>query len=321
MVSAVVIRDPQGRVLTVRKRGTARFMLPGGKPEAGESAGASAAREVGEELGVSVRTADLIAWGTFTTAAANESDTRLIATVFEHPGITVAGPAAEIEELRWIDPSAPGSTPLAPLLVDHVFPRLVATTRLRRVAIFAASSPGVDPEHAVAARELATALAADGIGVVYGGAKVGLMGAVADAALAAGGEVIGVMPGHLVEREIAHPGLTRLDVVDTMHARKHRMAELSDAFVALPGGAGTLEELFEVWTWQVLGLHTKPIALYGSRFWEPLTSLLDHLVGQGFVREDDRQALCTADDPADVLRQLREWSPPPAKWSTDSARS
>lgn len=312
VVSAVVVRDSQGRVLTVRKRGTSRFMLPGGKLEPGESAGTAAAREFSEELAVSISVADLTPLGIFSTMAANESDTSLVATVFEHPMIAVAGPAAEIEELRWVDPAAPGATSLAPLLADHVFPRLLSPG-IRRVALFAASSPGADPDHARAAEELATALATHGIGLVYGGAKVGLMGAAAEAALQAGGDVIGVIPEHLVAREIAHPGLTRLDVVGTMHERKQRMAELSDAFIALPGGAGTLDELFEVWTWQQLGLHSKPIALYGSRFWTPLLSLLDHLVAEGFVRAEARAALCVADQPDELLHQLRTWVPPPAR--------
>jgi hypothetical protein len=129
--------------------------------------------------------------------------------------------------------------------------------------------------HQRAAREFAGGLAESGVGVVYGGGRVGLMGIVADAALAAGGEVIGVMPQHLVDREIEHPGLTRFDIVTTMHERKARMADLSDAFVALPGGAGTLEELFEVWTWGQLGLHSKPTALLDvDDFYGPL---LDHL--------------------------------------------
>ncbi|MEJ7648065.1 MAG: TIGR00730 family Rossman fold protein [Nakamurella sp.] len=264
-VSAVVVRDPQGQVLTVRKRGTARFMLPGGKPEPGESALDAAVREFGEELGVRIESSRLTLWGTYLTAAANETSTRLVATVYEHPTVELSGPAAEIAELRWLDPTAPDSGHLAPLLTDVVFPRL-RSSGISRVTIFAGAYVGADPDHLERARRLGAGLAERGIGLVFGGGRVGLMGAVADAALDAGGEVIGVMPQHLVDREIAHQGLSRLEVVGSMHERKQRMAELGDAFIALPGGAGTLEELFEVWTWQNLGLHAKPIALYGRQF-------------------------------------------------------
>jgi len=134
-------------------------------------------------------------------------------------------------------------------------------TSLRRLCVFCGSASGVRPEYEAAARELGTVLAGRGVGVVYGGASVGLMGVVADSALAAGGEVIGIIPQALVDREVAHAGLSELHVVGSMHERKALMAELSDAFVALPGGMGTLEELFEVFTWRQLGLHAKPIAL------------------------------------------------------------
>ncbi|MAS66533.1 MAG: TIGR00730 family Rossman fold protein, partial [Pseudomonadales bacterium] len=133
-----------------------------------------------------------------------------------------------------------------------------------RLCVFCGSSPGNKPEYLAAAQQLGTALAKAGIGLVYGGAQVGLMGAVADAALAAGGDVIGVIPRHLVERELAHEGLTTLHEVGSMHERKAMMADLSDGFIALPGGVGTFEELFEVWTWGQLGHHQKPCALFNA---------------------------------------------------------
>ena len=141
--------------------------------------------------------------------------------------------------------------------------------------------------------------------VVYGGASVGLMGVVADTVLAEGGEVIGVIPGSLVEREIAHRRLTELRVVETMHARKAEMAALADAFVALPGGLGTLEELFEVWTWAQLGLHAKPCALLNtSGYFDPLIEFLDHAVHEGFVRERQRASLIVASEPDELLDEL-----------------
>ena len=140
-----------------------------------------------------------------------------------------------------------------------------------RLAVFTGSSFGRSERYTEAARAVGTHLAEQGIGVVYGGGHVGLMGVVADAAMAAGGEVIGVIPQGLADRELAHHGLTRLEVVATMHERKALMADLSDGFVSLPGGAGTLEEFFEVWTWQQLGIHAKPVCLYDvDGFWQPM---------------------------------------------------
>ncbi len=161
-----------------------------------------------------------------------------------------------------------------------------------RICVFCGSAAGTRPEYAEAAAELGTALATRGLGLVYGGASVGLMGVVADAALAAGGEVVGVIPQALVDREVAHPGLTELHVVGTMHERKARMAELSGAFVVLPGGMGTLEELFEVVTWSQLGLHAKPIVLLDvAGYWAGLAAFLDHAGAEGFVRAGHRAVL------------------------------
>jgi uncharacterized protein (TIGR00730 family) len=148
-------------------------------------------------------------------------------------------------------------------------------------------------------------LAEAGVRVVYGGGHVGLMGAVADAALVAGGHVVGVIPQHMVDREVAHRGLTELRVVRSMHERKAMMAELSDGFVALPGGLGTLEELFEVWTWGQLGLHRKPYALLDvAGFFQPLLAFLDQQVAERFVRPEHRAMLVVESDPARLLQRL-----------------
>src|SRR5690606_10528864 len=150
---------------------------------------------------------------------------------------------------------------------------------LSRIVVFTGSSDGTDPAYFAAATAVGTAISKAGLGLVYGGGNVGLMGAVASAGRAAGGEVIGVIPQALVDKEIAHPDLTRLEVVADMHERKMRMAELCDAFVALPGGIGTLEELFEAWTWLQLGIHSKPIALYDvDGFWDPMLAMIDRMV-------------------------------------------
>lgn len=187
-----------------------------------------------------------------------------------------------------------------------------------RVCVFCGSGVGSRPEYAAAARALGRQLAERGMGLVYGGASVGLMGMLADAALTAGAEVIGVIPRSMVEREIAHAGLTDLRIVANMHERKATMAELADAFVALPGGIGTLEELFEVWTWAQLGLHRKPVALLDvAGFYEPLTTFLDRAVNERFIKLPTRALLPVETDPATLLERLASFEPSPiiSKWA------
>jgi uncharacterized protein (TIGR00730 family) len=189
---------------------------------------------------------------------------------------------------------------------------------MRRLCVFCGSSAGREAGYAALAVQLAQELAQRGIGIVYGGGRVGLMGALADAALAAGGEVIGVIPQALLDREIGHPGLTELRVVGSMHERKALMAELTDGFIALPGGIGTLEELFEVWSWAQLGFHRKPCGLLEvDGFFEPLVQFLDHLVTAGFVRPPHRAMLLLATSPADLLSQFAQYEAPKVgKWVT-----
>ena len=179
------------------------------------------------------------------------------------------------------------------------------------------------PAYAEAARAFGAALAGRGLGLVYGGGRVGLMGAVADAALAAGGSVVGVIPQELVDRELAHGGLTELHVVASLHERKALMAELSDGFVALPGGFGTLDELLEQLTWSQLGLHAKPIGLLDVEgYWRPLIALARHATDEGFVRESDLGAIAVAGDPEGLLDRLERLSleeRPRAKWSKPPA--
>jgi uncharacterized protein (TIGR00730 family) len=187
---------------------------------------------------------------------------------------------------------------------------------VRRVCVYAGSNPGNDPAFADAARTLATVVAERGIGVVYGGGKVGLMGVIADGALAAGGEVIGVMPQALIDREIGHDGLTELMVVDSMHSRKARMAELADAFIAVPGGIGTLEELIEVYTWSQLGIHDKPCGVLNvNGYYDGLVGFLDHAVVSGFLRPQHRAVLSVAATPGELLDRLAAFEPPTVgKW-------
>lgn len=187
--------------------------------------------------------------------------------------------------------------------------------QITSVTVFTGSAPGADPAYLASATAVARTLATAGIGIVYGGGDVGLMGAVATAGRDAGGDVIGVIPTGLVGKELAHSNLTRLEVVDDMHERKQRMAQLCDAYVMLPGGAGTLEEFFEAWTWQQLGIHSKPIAVYDvGGFWDPLLEMMDRLVDQGFISAEFRRALIVASDPDELLSALREWEPPAPKW-------
>ena len=187
---------------------------------------------------------------------------------------------------------------------------------MRRVCVYAGSNPGSDPVYAEAARAFAATMAERGIGLVYGGGKVGLMGVLADTILEAGGEAIGVMPQALVDREIGHPGLTELRVVDSMHERKALRAELADAFVAVPGGIGTLEELIEVYTWSQLGIHDKACGVLNVNcYYDHLAALLDHAVAEGFLRPQHRAVLSVASEPAELLDRLAAFEAPTVgKW-------
>jgi hypothetical protein len=185
-----------------------------------------------------------------------------------------------------------------------------AVIPLRRVCVFCGASPGGHPSYAEAARSVGALLAAESVGLVYGGGNTGLMGEVADAALRAGGEVIGVIPGHLQARDVAHTGLSDLRVVETMHERKALMAELADGFVALPGGLGTLEEFLEIATWSQLGIHAKPLGLLNVRgYYDRLNGFLGHAVEEGFLRAEHRALLTISDDPPTLLATLRAFRP------------
>ncbi|MGH9138853.1 MAG: TIGR00730 family Rossman fold protein [Acidimicrobiales bacterium] len=177
---------------------------------------------------------------------------------------------------------------------------------MRRLCVFCGSSSGADPAYVAATEALGDLLAAERVGLVYGGAAVGLMGALANAVLAAGGEVVGVIPKGLFAREIDHRGITLLYEVGSMHERKQRMYDLADAFLALPGGFGTLEEVAEVITWNQLGIYSKPVALLDvAGYWSGLFDLFDRAVADGFVRADHRRAIVRVESAHDVLPALR----------------
>jgi uncharacterized protein (TIGR00730 family) len=181
---------------------------------------------------------------------------------------------------------------------------------MRRICVFCGSSQGSRPEYRAAAEELGTELVRRKIGLVYGGGNVGLMGTIADAVLNAGGEAVGVIPEHIMAREIGHKGLTKLHVVHSMHERKALMADLSDAFVALPGGFGTLEEFCEVLTWSQLGLHAKPCGILNvSGYYTPLLAMFDHALEERFLKPENRALVLARESPAELLRALEEWRP------------
>ena len=187
---------------------------------------------------------------------------------------------------------------------------------MKRICVYCGSSPGRHPAFLSNAGVLAKEFVEQSIGLVYGGASVGIMGKIADEVIKAGGEVIGVVPQALVDYEVSHDGLSELKVVSSMHERKALMAELSDGFIALPGGLGTLEELFEVWTWSQLGFHNKPIALLNTEnYYAHLLAFLNNAVDQAFVKDMHRDMLLVSDKPADLLGMMASYQPPKMdKW-------
>ena len=189
-------------------------------------------------------------------------------------------------------------------------------SEIRRLAVFCGSNPGARPDYIAAARSLCKLLCERGIGIVYGGSNVGLMAALADTMLDELGDIIGVIPRMLVQREVANTALTDLRIVESMHERKAMMAELADGFVALPGGIGTLEEFFEIWTWGQLGMHQKPCGLLNvAGYFDPLLEFLDRAVAEKFVRDVHRAMVVVESDPAKLLARFESYQPPRVvKW-------
>lgn len=187
---------------------------------------------------------------------------------------------------------------------------------LKTLCVFCGSSAGFNPIHSEVATTFGELLAEEGIELIYGGGSVGLMGALADAVLGAGGRVIGVIPRFLATRELLHTGVTQMQLTDTMHERKGLMSELSDAFVALPGGLGTFEELFEVLTWAQLGLHDKPIGLLNiAGYFDPLLGMIDRAIADGFCRQEHRRLFVVDDNAVQLLQQMKAHQPPTVtKW-------
>jgi uncharacterized protein (TIGR00730 family) len=193
---------------------------------------------------------------------------------------------------------------------------------LNTICVFCGSSTGVKPSYRAAAAELGELLAVGGLTLVYGGGSTGLMGTLADAALGAGGEVVGVIPHALVAKEVSHSGLTKLHVVDSMHERKAMMASLSDAFIALPGGFGTAEELCEILTWGQLGIHQKPVGLLNvDGFFDALLEWLDHSAREGFIRPEHRQLLLADTNSSRLLARVSAYEVPPVEKWLDRAKS
>lgn len=173
------------------------------------------------------------------------------------------------------------------------------------ICVFCGASEGSNPLYQLCAQQLGEQIAKQGRTLVYGGGNKGLMGFIANAVLSHGGKVIGVIPDRLVKAETAHNGITQLEIVADMHIRKARMAELADAFIAMPGGSGTLEEIFEIWTGAQIGYHEKPVALYDiANFWQPMQTFLSHAVTEGFIRQSFYNTLIVSDDPTIILQQI-----------------
>ena len=191
---------------------------------------------------------------------------------------------------------------------------------MKSICVYCGSSPGTDPKFLEEAIHCGTVVAEAGLTLVYGGGKVGLMGQVADAALAAGGRVVGVMPEDLVNKEIAHRGLSELHVVTSMHERKLKMAELSDAFLCLPGGPGTFEEIFEQWTWALLGLHAKPCGFVNvSGYYDLTRATIQQMADKGFLAQTYVDMLVYAESTEAAIARFRDYAPPPPKWSVTRA--
>ncbi|MFV2048514.1 TIGR00730 family Rossman fold protein [Metabacillus sp. YM-086] len=189
---------------------------------------------------------------------------------------------------------------------------------MKRICVFCGSSPGASDLYSEDAAKLGTQLAKEGITLVYGGSKVGIMGVVANATLQAGGEVIGVIPKMLMDRELAHPGLSELIIVHSMHERKAKMEELSDGFVVLPGGPGTMEEFFEVYTWAQLGEHRKPIGMMNSSsYYDKLLAFFDHMIQEQFLKPEYRSMVIVDSEPEQLIQKFRSYEPPLlTKWIT-----
>ncbi len=193
---------------------------------------------------------------------------------------------------------------------------------MKSLCVYCGSNPGRLEAYSAAGRQLAELMVARGIKLVYGGASIGVMGAVADAVLEAGGEAIGVIPESLVRREVAHKNLTELHITNSMHERKTLMAELSDGFIALPGGIGTLEEIFEIWTWAQLGIHAKPCGLLNvAGYYDSLTQFLDTAVAERFIDASHRSILVVEDDPGVLLRKFEEYTPPNVQQWVEQAKT
>lgn len=188
---------------------------------------------------------------------------------------------------------------------------------MKSICVYCGSADRLRPEYLSAARRMGAAIAARGLELVFGGGKTGLMGAVADGALESGGQVTGVIPGYFNTPQLAHGGLTRMEVVETIHQRKARMVELADAFIALPGGYGTLEEFFEVLTWAQIGLHRKPIGLLNARgYYDPLLEMIEHVRAEGFIYAEHTALFSAAEEPEALLAALENHTPPEGleKW-------
>lgn len=346
-VSAALITDPQGRFLLARKAGTASYLFPGGKPEIGETPATTLIRELSEELGLTVTLDDLDFLGTFTSTAANEPNTTLIADCFRLSPAALADiplnsltPHAEIDSLIWRAPSDLHHPDIAPL-TREVGPLAAG----RGFLLYTGASMGSDPIYADVVAQLVTEIGRRGDHIIYGGGHSGLMGVIGDTAAANNTWISGVITydlagitphwptfyaggynyaltvpdgiHHVLHKvEKAHPGLNSLALVHSMSARKDRMTALSDVAVALPGGCGTMDEFFDTWVQLQLGIHRHPVALLNiDGCWDTLLTFLHDLVTRGFIKQEYVDALIVANSVDELYTALNTWTPPHRKWS------
>lgn len=346
-VSAALITDPQGRFLLARKAGTTSYLFPGGKPEAGETPATTLIRELSEELGLAVTLDDLDFLGTFTSTAANEPNTTLIADVFRVHQAALADiplatltPRAEIDDLIWRAPDDLHDPTIAPL-TQEVGPLVSG----RGILLYTGASMGNDPLYADFVAQFVTEIGRRGDHIIYGGGQSGLMGVIGDTAAANNTWIKGVITydlagitphwptfyaggynyaltvpddvHHILQKvEKAHPGLNSLAVVHSMSARKDRMTAVSDVAVALPGGCGTMDEFFDTWVQLQLGVHRHPVALMNiDGCWNKLIDFLHDLVARGFIKQEYVDSLIIADTIDEFYAALDTWTPPHRKWS------
>ncbi len=315
MKSALILRDMTGRVLLVRYRGRDKFTLPHATVLTGESPERAVMRMAGTDLGIALTDLSLVEVGVFDSPLDDGREGPSEIHLFTHPSTRLGITSIDFDELAWMDVEDIEKDEALDSAIFELLEKDLQASSIDWITVYTGAASGEDSAFEEAVEEFARTVVRKDIGVVFGAGAVGLMGVLADTVVSCGGRIIGISPRILVKNEVPHDGLTRLEVVTDMSERKLRMGALGKAFVALPGGAGTLEEFFEVWTWQQLGIHQKPVALLNTKgYWDHLLSLIDHMIANGFLSSAYREHLIVDDDPEALLAKLMSWTPPPARW-------